>query len=74
MTDPTLPVAFAARHIGPSDADVDKMLAALGYGSLDDLAAAAVPDAIKATEGLELAPATEAEVLRACARSPIATA
>ncbi|MEY2423886.1 MAG: glycine dehydrogenase [Acidimicrobiaceae bacterium] len=39
------------------------MLAALGYASLDDLAAAAVPAAIKATEGLELAPATEAEVL-----------
>ena len=61
----TDPVSFAGRHIGPSDADVDKMLAALGYGSLDDLAAAAVPAAIKATEGLELAPATEAEVLGA---------
>src|SRR4051812_3250926 len=41
------------------------MLATLGYGSLDDLAAAAVPDAIKATEGLELAPASETEVLAA---------
>jgi glycine dehydrogenase len=59
----TDPFSFAGRHIGPSDADVDKMLAALGYASLDDLAAAAVPAAIKATEGLELAPATEAEVL-----------
>jgi len=39
------------------------MLAALGYASLDDLAAAAVPAAIKATEGLDLAPVTEAEVL-----------
>ncbi|MEY2403789.1 MAG: glycine dehydrogenase [Acidimicrobiaceae bacterium] len=61
----TEPIAFAARHIGPSNADVDKMLATLGYGSLDDLAAAAVPAAIKATEGLELAPSSEAEVLRA---------
>jgi glycine dehydrogenase len=62
LTDPG---AFASRHIGPSDADVDKMLAALGYGSLDELAAAAVPDAIKAIEGLELSPASEADVLRA---------
>ena len=69
----TDPFSFAGRHIGPSDADVDKMLAALGYGSLDDLAAAAVPAAIKATEGLELAPATESEVLARCARWPIAT-
>jgi glycine dehydrogenase len=61
----TDPVSFAGRHIGPSDADIDKMLAALGYGSLDDLTGAAVPAAIKATEGLELAPASEAEVLRA---------
>jgi glycine dehydrogenase len=61
----TDPVSFAGRHIGPSDADIDKMLAALGYGSLDDLTSAAVPAAIKATEGLELAPASEAEVLRA---------
>ena len=65
MTDPASPVSFAGRHIGPSDADVDKMLAALGYASLDELAAAAVPDAIKATEGLDLAPATETEVLAA---------
>jgi len=32
----TDPASFAGRHIGPSDADVDKMLAALGYASLDD--------------------------------------
>src|SRR5438874_2423295 len=65
LTDPPSSAEFAARHIGPSDADVEKMLAALGYGSLDELAATAVPDAIKATEGLELAPSTEAEVLAA---------
>ena len=62
LTDPS---SFADRHIGPSAPDVDKMLAALGFGSLDELAAAAVPDSIKATEGLELSPATEAEVLAA---------
>ena len=62
MTDSA---GFATRHIGPSEADVDKMLAALGFGSLDDLVAAAVPEAIKATDGLTLAPSTEAEVLAA---------
>src|SRR5581483_10764177 len=39
------------------------MLAALGYGSLDDLAAAAVPSSIVSTDGLELEPRSEAEVL-----------
>jgi glycine dehydrogenase len=56
---------FAARHIGPSEADIAKMLAAIGYGSLDDLVNAAVPDAIKAFDGLELDALTEAEVLAA---------
>jgi glycine dehydrogenase len=54
---------FAARHIGPSEADVAKMLAAIGYGSLDDLVNGAVPDAIKAFAGLELDALTETEVL-----------
>ena len=65
MTDPNPSAGFVGRHIGPSEADVDKMLAALGFASLDDLVAAAVPDAIKATEGLALTPASEAEVLAA---------
>ncbi len=34
---------FAARHIGPSSEDQRAMLATLGYGSLDDLIAAALP-------------------------------
>ena len=34
---------FADRHIGPAADDQAKMLAALGYGSLDALVAAAVP-------------------------------
>jgi glycine dehydrogenase len=56
---------FATRHIGPSEADIAKMLAAIGYGSLDDLVNAAVPDAIKAFDGLELDALSEAEVLAA---------
>jgi glycine dehydrogenase len=56
---------FPSRHIGPSDADVAKMLAAIGYASLDDLVSAAVPDAIKIFDGLELDALSEAEVLAA---------
>jgi glycine dehydrogenase len=34
---------FAQRHIGPSEPEQDQMLAAIGYGSLDELIAAALP-------------------------------
>ncbi len=37
---------FAHRHIGPADADQARMLAAVGYGSLDELTAAALPPGI----------------------------
>ncbi|HEY2814835.1 MAG TPA: aminomethyl-transferring glycine dehydrogenase [Acidimicrobiales bacterium] len=62
MTEPDV---FADRHIGPSEADIAKMLAAVGYASLDDLVGVAVPDGIKAFDGLELDALTEAEVLAA---------
>jgi glycine dehydrogenase len=55
---------FAGRHIGPSPDEQAKMLAVLGYGSLAELADAAVPEAIRALEGLDLpAAASEAAVL-----------
>jgi glycine dehydrogenase len=55
---------FAGRHIGPSPDEQAKMLAVLGHGSLADLANAAVPEAIRATERLDLpAGLTEAQVL-----------
>ncbi len=58
------PDTFARRHNGPSDADVQAMLDALGFDSLDALAAAAVPDAIRSERPLDLpAPLTEAELL-----------
>ncbi|SHM16770.1 aminomethyl-transferring glycine dehydrogenase [Actinacidiphila paucisporea] len=74
MTEPTArrtPLAdleaglpFARRHIGPDAADRAKMLAQVGYGSLDELTAAAVPDTIRSAEALALPAArTEAEVL-----------
>ncbi|MGW6513111.1 glycine dehydrogenase (aminomethyl-transferring), partial [Streptomyces niveus] len=55
---------FERRHIGPDAAAQAKMLAQVGYGSLDELTAAAVPDVIKSAEALRLPDArTEAEVL-----------
>jgi len=51
---------FETRHIGPADADVARMLATLGYGSLDALSFAAVPQEIQL--GRELAiPAGKSE-------------
>ena len=40
---------FSARHIGPSPAEQEQMLAAVGYSSLDDLTAAALPPALAGT-------------------------
>jgi glycine dehydrogenase len=55
---------FARRHIGPDSPEQAKMLAQVGYGSLDELTAAAVPAAITAAAELALPPArTEAEAL-----------
>ncbi|MEZ5099238.1 MAG: aminomethyl-transferring glycine dehydrogenase [Thermoleophilia bacterium] len=55
---------FARRHIGPSEADQDAMLALLGHASLDALADAAVPASIRDRDALDLpAPATESEAL-----------
>ncbi|MFJ8931145.1 MULTISPECIES: aminomethyl-transferring glycine dehydrogenase [unclassified Streptomyces] len=57
-------IPFEQRHIGPDDAAQAKMLAQVGYGSLDELTAAAVPDVIKSAEALDLPAArSEAEVL-----------
>ncbi|MGW1106252.1 aminomethyl-transferring glycine dehydrogenase [Streptomyces sp. NPDC002540] len=57
-------IPFEQRHIGPDAEAQSKMLAQVGYGSLDELTAAAVPDVIKSTEALRLPTArTEAEVL-----------
>ncbi|MCX5459905.1 MULTISPECIES: aminomethyl-transferring glycine dehydrogenase [Streptomyces] len=57
-------VPFEQRHIGPDAGDRAKMLAQVGYGSLDELTAAAVPDVIKSAEALDLpAGRSEAEVL-----------
>src|SRR5579884_3354257 len=55
---------FEQRHVGPDGGAQDKMLAHVGYGSLDELTAAAVPAAIRQAERLTLPGArTEAQVL-----------
>ncbi|MFE3019721.1 aminomethyl-transferring glycine dehydrogenase [Streptomyces sp. NPDC059256] len=55
---------FEQRHIGPDTEAQAKMLAQVGYGSLDELTAAAVPEVIKSTEALALPEGrSEAEVL-----------
>ena len=46
MTSPES-APFARRHIGPSEAEQAKMLAALGYATLDDLIDAALPSGIR---------------------------
>lgn len=57
-------IPFEQRHIGPDAEARAKMLAQVGYGSLDELTAAAVPDVIKNAEALGLPAArTEAEVI-----------
>ncbi|HEU4320110.1 MAG TPA: aminomethyl-transferring glycine dehydrogenase [Acidimicrobiia bacterium] len=53
---------FSDRHIGPSSADIDKMLATVGVASLDDLIEETVPASILDTD-LQLPSAmTEVEV------------
>ncbi|BDM68900.1 glycine dehydrogenase (decarboxylating) [Streptomyces nigrescens] len=56
---------FEARHVGPDHEAQAKMLAHIGFGSLDELTATAVPDVIRSAEALGLPQArTEAEVLQ----------
>ena len=52
---------FAARHIGPSAEDQQAMLAALGYATLDDLTAAALPPGTRPPASLATLPAARTE-------------
>ena len=47
---------FVARHIGPTDADIAAMLQVIGRATLDDAAAAAVPESIRSNQALNLPP------------------
>ena len=56
--------AFAARHIGPSEAEIAEMLRVVGAASLEDLAARTVPGAIRGADLSALPPpASEAAVI-----------
>ncbi|HYI60760.1 MAG TPA: aminomethyl-transferring glycine dehydrogenase [Acidimicrobiales bacterium] len=62
LSTPGSGLPFAARHIGPTDDDQAAMLAALGYGSLDEMVADAVPAGIRDVAPLDLPePVGEAE-------------
>ncbi|MFB7620731.1 aminomethyl-transferring glycine dehydrogenase [Kitasatospora sp. NPDC056181] len=64
LTELELASPFENRHIGPDAAAQEKMLAQVGYGSLDELAATAVPEAIRSITALDLPGGrSEAQVL-----------
>jgi glycine dehydrogenase len=54
VLDPT--DSFPRRHLGPNEADVEEMLAAIGADSLAALVEEAVPRAIRLGRDLPLAP------------------
>ncbi|MDX2344803.1 MAG: aminomethyl-transferring glycine dehydrogenase [Acidimicrobiia bacterium] len=55
---------FADRHIGPTDDDIDAMLAVVGLESLEDLKAKVVPESIRVRDDFDLPEAdSEPEVL-----------
>ncbi|MDA0635648.1 aminomethyl-transferring glycine dehydrogenase [Nonomuraea sp. MCN248] len=63
MTDLSAP-PFASRHIGPSAAEQQRMLQTVGFESVSDLVAVAVPEAIRIKDRLDLPPAaSEAEAI-----------
>ena len=69
---------FAVRHIGTSAAEQEHMLATLGYASLDELTAAALPPGINGTGPLNLPAAAGedealAELRRLAARNQVRT-
>jgi len=68
---------FTVRHIGPSSAEQQRMLASLGYASLDELTAAALPEGTERPELRLPEPLTEtgalAELRRMAGRNQVLT-
>ncbi|MBT0993405.1 aminomethyl-transferring glycine dehydrogenase [Cellulomonas sp. DKR-3] len=60
---------FADRHIGPRGDDTARMLAAVGYGSLDELVDAAVPASIRSERPLDLPGARSEQEVQAALRA-----
>lgn len=66
---PTESTEFVRRHVGISRSDEAKMLADLGFRSLEQMIDAAVPPAIRTGSRLDLPPAlSEREVLAELSR------
>jgi glycine dehydrogenase len=69
--------SFAIRHIGPTTEEQRAMLATLGYSSLDEFTAAALPEGVRAPESLKRLPRartereTLAELRRLAARNTV---
>jgi glycine dehydrogenase len=60
--------AFAGRHIGPTDADIESMLASLGFKTLEELSDATIPRDIQLDGELDIAsPRGEHEFLQGLA-------
>ncbi len=56
--------SFIPRHIGPSAEDIEKMVSAIGFASLDELIDATIPEKIRYRKALRLPPGrAEHEVL-----------
>ena len=71
-------MTFSARHIGPDSDEQTQMLKAIGYGSLDDLMDAAIPEVIRWHGSLDLPAAaseeeTIAELREIASRNTVAT-
>ncbi|MDO8502823.1 MAG: aminomethyl-transferring glycine dehydrogenase [Gemmatimonadaceae bacterium] len=49
-----MPESFVPRHIGPGAEDIEKMVAATGFRSLDELIDATIPEEIRARKSLAL--------------------
>ena len=66
---------FVARHIGPTDADLERMLDVIGAKSLDDLLDQTVPASIRIGDAARpaRAPAPRPRCSPRCAASPAAT-
>jgi len=65
LSDLIEPDEFVRRHIGPSSADLDYMLSALGVESADELLDETMPVSIRSTEPLDLpAAVSESEAIR----------
>jgi glycine dehydrogenase len=71
-------MTFAARHIGPDPDEQLQMLKTIGYGTLDELMGAAIPEVIRWHGALDLPPAaseeeTIAQLRAIAARNTVAT-